>query len=153
MTPNKIRGTKAITKLKKLPEIPPTVINGEKTKLVIPGVTVAPITEVQPNTNPKKAPAAGPIVLAKIITGTCINVTLNALIRKYPIGVKYMMISMAKNKAKTHIWRTDSFDLFIFPPTFVSLKEYDVTNQMDVFIHRLWSLDPYPQKNIFNSLQ
>ena len=101
---------------------------------------------LQPNTNPKKAPAAGPIVLAKIITGTCINVTLNALIRKYPIGVKYMMISMAKNKAKTHIWRTDSFDLFIFPPTFVSLKEYDVTNQMDVFIHRLWSLDPYPQK-------
>lgn len=139
MTPNKIRGTKAITKLKKLPEIPPTVINGEKTKLVIPGVIVAPITEVQPNTNPKKAPAAGPIVLAKIMTGTCINVTLNALIRKYPIGVKYMMISMAKNKAKTHIWRTDSFDLFIFPPTFVSLKEYDVTNQMDVFIHRLWS--------------
>ena len=68
-----------------------------------------------------------------------INVTLNALIRKYPIGVKYMMISMAKNKANTHIWRTDSFDLFIFPPTFVSLKEYDVTNQMDVFIHRLWS--------------
>lgn len=152
MTPNKIRGTKAITKLKKLPEIPPTVINGEKTKLVIPGVIVAPMTEVQPNTNPKKAPAAGPIVLAKIITGTCINVTLNALIRKYPIGVKYMMISMAKNKAKTHIWRTDSFDLFIFPPTFVSFTEYDVTNQIDVFIHRLWSCDPYPQKNILNSL-
>lgn len=122
MTPNKIRGSKAMTKLKKLPEIPPTVIKGEKTKLVIPGAIVALIMDVKPNTNPRKAPAAGPIVLARIITGTCINVILRALTRKYPIGVKHMMISMAKNKAMTLIWRIDSFDLFIFSSYFRFFK-------------------------------